>query len=355
MSAPCALCWRVTLPPTAADSNAAAWIRARAGGWQALAAEAVTAAHRSRASPEEALRTMQAYRTLARNLANARQLLPGSFLTTALESACATLHVAIGRPPRFGRARLLTLFRDEIPAAAASVRATTLWIAALLAASVLAGWWLVSSYPALVSIIASDRMIDGVEHGHLWTDQLFSLGPPELLSVRIFSNNVVVTLGAFCSGILFGLGAFYMISFNGLMLGGLLAFTHQHGLAHGLVRFILAHGPVELSVMCLAAAAGTALGESIIRPQLASRGESLRRRGAELGPLLIACALLLFGSGLIEGFISPSHHIGIPVRLAVGLGYWTLMLLLLSGRLFPANIRRTASMSSASATSLSSR
>jgi len=323
------------LPPAPTDNDAAAWIKARAPGWQSLAAEAASAPYRSRATVDGALRTLQTYRVLARNLANARQLLPGSFLTGALESACATLHVAIGRPPRFGRARLLTLFRDDIPAAAASIRTTVLWIAALLVASTLAGWWLVSTYPTLVSIIASDRMIDGVEHGHLWTDQLFNIAPPELLSARIFSNNVVVTLGAFCSGILFGLGAVYMISFNGLMLGGLLAFTHQHGLAHGLVRFILAHGPVELSVICLAGAAGTALGESLIRPKLATRAESLRRRAAELGPLLVACALLLLGSGLIEGFISPSPRFSIPFRLAVGLGYWTLMLLLLTGRLIP--------------------
>lgn len=323
------------MPPSPTDTDAAAWIKARAPGWQALAAEATSAPQRSRATVEDALRTLQTYRTLARNLANARQLLPGAYLTAALESACATLHVAISRPPRFGRAHLLTLFRDDIPAAAASIRTTTLWIVALLAASTLAGWWLISTYPTLVSIIASDRMIDGVEHGHLWTDQLFSIAPPELLSARIFSNNFVVTLGAFCSGIFFGLGACYMISFNGLMLGGLLAFTHQHGLAHGLVRFILAHGPVELSVICLAGAAGTALGESLIRPRLATRAESLRRRAAELGPLLIACALLLLGSGLIEGFISPSPRFPIPLRLAVGLGYWTLMLLLLTGRLIP--------------------
>ena len=323
------------MPPSPTDNDAAAWIKARAPGWQALAAEAASAPHRSRATVADALQTLQTYRTLARNLANARQLLPGTYLTTALESACATLHVAIRRPPRLGRARLLALFRDDIPAAAASICATTLWIVVLLAVSTLAGWWLVSTYPTLVSIIASDRMIDGVEHGHLWTDQLFSIAPPELLSARIFSNNAVVTLGAFCSGILFGLGAFYMISFNGLMLGGLLAFTHQHGLAHGLVRFILAHGPVELSVICLAGAAGTALGESLIRPKLATRAESLRRRAADLGPLLVACALLLLGSGLIEGFISPNPRFSIPFRLVVGLGYWTLMILLLSGKLIP--------------------
>jgi uncharacterized membrane protein SpoIIM required for sporulation len=317
------------------DPSAAVWIRARAAEWQALAAQITAVPQRAHATVDEALGTLRTYRAMARHLASARRLLPGSFLAGALESACGTLHVAIGRPPRFGRARLLELFRDDVPAAAASVRTTVLWIAALFVASALAGWWLIATYPALVSLIASDRMIDGVEHGRLWTDQLFSIAPPELLSAQIFSNNVVVTLGAFCSGILVGLGTFYMISFNGLMLGGLLAFTHQYGLAYGLVRFILAHGPVELSVICLAGAAGTALGESLIRPRLGTRAESLRRRAAELGPLLIACALLLLGSGLIEGFISPNPRFSVPFRLAVGLGYWALMLLLLSGKLIP--------------------
>lgn len=330
----CGRVWKVSLASDS-DSSAAVWIRARAPAWEALASEAASVPRRSRATAEDALRTLKTYRALARNLANARQLLPNSFLAATLENACATLHVAIGRPPRFGRARLLTLLRDDIPAAAASVRATVLWIAALFVTSALAGWWLVSTYPALVSLIASDRMIDGVERGHLWTDQIFSITPPGLLSARIVSNNVVVTLGAFCSGIFFGLGTFYMISFNGLMLGGLLAFTHQYGLAHGLVGFILAHGPVELSVICVAGAAGTALGESLIRPRLPTRAESLRRRTAELGPLLVACALLLLGSGLIEGFVSPNPRFSIPVRLAVGLGYWTLMLLFLGGKLIP--------------------
>jgi uncharacterized membrane protein SpoIIM required for sporulation len=326
---------RAGRPDPAPQTGAEVWIRARAAEWQALAAQTTAAPQRTQATVEEALATLRTYRAVARHLASARGLMPGSFLAAALETACATLHIAIDRPPRFGRARLLALFRDDIPAAAASVRSITLWIVALFVASALAGWWLVSSFPALVSLIASDRMIDGVEHGHLWTDQLFNIVPPALLSARIFSNNVVVTLGAFCSGILFGLGAFYMISINGLMLGGTLAFTHRYGLAHGLIRFILAHGPVELSVICLAGAAGTALGETLIRPRLATRVESLRHRAAELGPLLIACALLLLGSGLIEGFISPDPRFSIPFRLAVGLGYWALMLLFLSGRLIP--------------------
>ena len=317
------------------DEQAAVWVRAHASQWQSLAAQADAAARRAQPTVDEALRTLRTYRVLARHLATVRSLLPGGVLAAVLERTCTGLHTAVNRPPPLTRARWARLFRDDIPAAAAAVQPFALWLAALLAASACAGWWLINTYPELVSLIASPQMIDGVEHGHLWTYQILHLGPPAMLSARIFSNNVVVTFGAFCFGTLFGLGAFYMIAINGLMLGGLLAFTHQHGLALGLLKFILAHGPVELSVMCLAAAAGTALGEAVIRPAAETRSAALRRRAEQLGPLLIACALLLLGSGLIEGFISPHPQVSIPVRLALGLGYWTLMLLWLSGRLVP--------------------
>jgi uncharacterized membrane protein SpoIIM required for sporulation len=289
---------------------------------------------RSEATTEEALRTLEAYRTVARDLASARELLPQSAATSALGSAYARLHLTVSRPPKFGRRRWLTLFRDQIPAAARSVRSLTLWIALLLIASTFAGWWLISTYPELIGLIASERMIAGVEQGHLWTEQILNVAPSSVLSAQIFSNNAVVTTGAFCAGLFFGLGTFYMISLNGLMLGGLLAFTHQHGLAHSLVRFILAHGPVELSVICLAGAAGTALGESLIRPTMPTRAQSFRACAEHLGPLMIACVILLLGAGLLEGFISPSTRFSIPLRLTLGLGYWTLMLLFLSGKLF---------------------
>jgi uncharacterized membrane protein SpoIIM required for sporulation len=315
--------------------DAASWLKARAPLWQGLASEVSEASGRSRATTEEALHTLQTYRALARDLATARELLPGSAATAALETAYSRLHVAVSRPPRLGRSRWLTLFREQIPAAARSVRSLALWIGLLLGLSALAGWWLISTYPELIGLIASEQMISGVEQGHLWTDQLLNVAPSSILSAKIFSNNAVVTTGAFCAGILFGLGTFYMITLNGLMLGGLLAFTHQHGLALSLVRFILAHGPVELSVICLAGAAGTALGESLIRPTAATRAQSFRACAEHLGPLLIACVFLLLGAGLIEGFVSPSERFSISFRLTVGVGYWLVMLLFLSGRLFP--------------------
>jgi hypothetical protein len=146
--------------------DAASWVKARAPLWQGLATEVSEATGRSSATTEEALQTLETYRALARDLATARELLPGSAATAALETAYSRLHVAVSRPPRLGRARWLTLFREQIPAAARSVRSLTLWIALLLVLSALAGWWLISRYPELIGLIASEQMISGVEHGH---------------------------------------------------------------------------------------------------------------------------------------------------------------------------------------------
>ncbi|MGH8142721.1 MAG: stage II sporulation protein M, partial [Steroidobacteraceae bacterium] len=89
----------------------------------------------------------------------------------------------------------------------------------------------------------------------------------------------------------------------------------------------------ELSVICISGAAGIALGESLLRPTLPTRRESFEQTARNVGRVLLACALLLIVCGCIEGFISPNPRVPIAVRAVIGLGYWCVMLLFLSGRL----------------------
>jgi hypothetical protein len=56
--------------------------------------------------------------------------------------------------------------------------------------------------------------------------------------------------------------------------------------------------------------------------------------------LLFACALLLVGTGLIEGYVSPDPHFALWTRICIGVGYWLFMIALLRGWLF--GIGRTA-------------
>ena len=314
------------------------WIMARSGSWRAGLDNLAALRSQRQASVDEALNAVQAYRGLARDLATARRLVPNSRTAAALESLYRRMHTLIGRRPRGGMETLKSALRFDIPQVARELRLPILSMALLMAISAFAGWWLVDTFPALISMFASEDMIEHVEQGHLWTEGLINVVPSSLLSISILANNITVSVLAFCAGVFLGLGTLYLVAMNGLMLGAAFAFVQQHGLARDLFQFIIAHGPVELSVICIAGASGIALGESIIRPAGPSRLDSFQACAHRIGPLLLLSAALLIGCGLIEGFISPDPRFPMASRIIIGLGYWLIMGSLLSGRLFANRI-----------------
>jgi uncharacterized membrane protein SpoIIM required for sporulation len=314
-------------------TKAPSWLAQRSAVWRRLGDSVVTW-QRGRLSRQDALQALEGYRSLARDVASARQALPGNPITTALETLYASLHAIVNREPRHTLASLRHLYAVEIPATVRELRPNLIGVWLLFALSTGAGWWLIHSWPTLVGLVASPAMVRHVEHGELWTDGLLNVTPSAVLSVRIFTNNIVVTIFACIAGIFYGLGTFYVIANNGLMLGGVFAFTRYHGLDGDLLKFIFAHGTVELSMICLGGAAGVALGESLIRPKLASRRDSLQQCTAKIARLFAALIPLLIVCGLIEGFVSPNTAIGWPVRLFLGFANLGLMFAVLSGKLF---------------------
>ena len=306
----------------------------RSSLWRQAEARARRLARGRSDDPADAAQLADDYRLLAHDLARVRTLLPETrtreYLEAAYGRAHATLHHGAWRP---GSA-LLVLFRDEIPAVVAWLRPYILWSAICFTLAVLGGYALVRRYPELIALFASPDLIATVERGQLWTDGLLNIVPSSVLSVQILANNIVVSLFAYCAGFLFGLGTLYILGLNGLMLGAVFAFVGQHGLADQLFRFIVAHGCVELSVMCLSGAAGAAVGEALIRPTQAGRIESFRLAALRSGKVLIACALLLVGAGIIEGYVSPDPHFPLAARVAIGVSYWLFMVALLGGWLW---------------------
>jgi uncharacterized membrane protein SpoIIM required for sporulation len=317
------------------------WIGMRAGIWRGLVQKVQGLRASRTATVEESLGALEAYRGVARDLATARRVVPNSRTAAGLESLYTQLHALINRKPRGGGAGLLTLLRVDIPAAARELRGHIVSMAALMTVAALAGWWLVNTYPQLISIFASEQMIEAVEQGHLWTESMISVAPSSVVSIGILANNIVVSILAFSVGIFFGLGTLYLIAFNGLMLGAAFAFVHQYNLAGALFKFIIAHGPVELSVICISGACGVALGESVIRPRGESRRDSFQACAHRVGPLLLLCAALLVGCGFIEGFVSPDPAFPLASRTVIGISYWLVMCGLMSGRVFTRRLGPT--------------
>src|SRR5690606_8275499 len=166
----------------------------------------------------------------------------------------------------------------------------------------------------------------------------------------IFTNNITVALTTVSLGLLYGLGTIYIIGLNGLMLGGVFAFTAQHGLGWRLFEFVCAHGFVELAAICLSGAIGWYLGEALARPGHLTRLAALQQRARRVSGLTAMLMSFLLLAGLIEGYLSPDPALPLGLRLAVGLGSFAMLVLLLGGR-WPLRRRRRLRSGAPSATS----
>jgi uncharacterized membrane protein SpoIIM required for sporulation len=311
----------------------AKWFEQRAAEWRS-AGRRLQALERGRsATPDDVLEAVRGYPEIARDLAIARRAAPTGPLTKYLEGVYLQLHRSLFRPPAAFWRSVKKLFTHDAAAAARELRWHIAAVTALFVACLGAGAWLVATYPELATLFASEKMIEGVQRGELWTDNLLGVFPSSLLSAQIFTNNIVVSLFALCLGVLYGLGTFYIIAMNGLSIGGIFAFTAQYGVAERLFEFTAAHGFVELSVVCISGAVGASLGEALARPGELTRGTAFQRAVGRGMRLMAVCLVFLVGAGVLEGFVSPDARFPLAARLAIGLGYFSLFVLVLSGAL----------------------
>jgi len=310
------------------------WLQARTGHWQSLERKLQGQLDRPVESAEDLMVLVDGLRGIARDLSLAREVMPGNRIVAYLEQLYIRAHEVLHRPARSPGQDLKKIFTIDGPRIAREMRGTILATSALFLGCVLIGWLLVEVHPELAALFASAEMIDQTQQGTLWTEGLLNILPSSVLAVGIIANNLTVTFFAFALGTFFGLGTLYIISLNGLMLGGVFAFTGHYGLDGRLLDFILPHGVVELSVICLAGAAGVRLGEALMRPGSRTRVEAFQTAVSRAGTLLLVAAPFLVGAGLIEGYISPDPTYPRGGRLVIGLGYGLVFWLVVSGLAF---------------------
>ena len=149
---------------------------------------------------------------------------------------------------------------------------------------------------------------------------------------NIMTNNIQVTFNAFALGAALGLGTLYVLAFNGLSIGAVLALTYRAGYGRDLVTFMCGHGVIELTCVFVAGGAGLLIGSAILLPGDLSRADALRLRGREAVQLVMGCVPLLVVAGAIEGFISPAPiHPAFKYAVAVTTGIALYAYLLLAG------------------------
>lgn len=293
------------------------FVARRQQSWQELEG-GIARAHRGGLrgmSAQDLERFGMLYRRAAGDLAIAARDFPDQPVTEYLNALLTRAHPLLFRGPSPQLTRIFRFYAVELPRA---VRAAQRYIWAsfgLFALGALAGWLAVVLRPDLVASLVPPQVLDGLSQGHIGNDELKQFAP--ILAAFIIQNNIGVSLIALVSGVGLGLPTAFLLASNGWLLGTLGAAVHQAGIDAGFWSLIVPHGAIEISVIIIAGAAGLMIGDSLLRPGLLRRIDSLTAAAQRALVLALGAAPLLVVAGMIESFVTPSD-LAIPAKLAVG-------------------------------------
>jgi uncharacterized membrane protein SpoIIM required for sporulation len=223
------------------------------------------------------------------------------------------------------KTNLLTLFRflkDEYPVLFQRQIGYVVASLVVSAAWGLLGAALTNARPEFMRHFVGPAMIATMERHQMWTHSIVSVAPME--TSAIMTNNLSVSFMLFASGIVFGLGTFWYLYVNGMMLGVIGAACHHYDMSVALWSFVAPHGALELPSIIIAGAAGFRLGHAMLFPGALRWKESVARGGIEATQLVSGIIPLLVIAGCLEGFFSPSQA-PVWLKFTVGALLFTLL------------------------------
>jgi len=154
-----------------------------------------------------------------------------------------------------------------------------------------------------------------VDQGEMWTDSIRDVKP--VASSFIFSNNLVVAVLAFATGITAGLGTVWILFMNGVSFGAISWLVAVNGMSGPFWGFVVAHGALELPAIFIAGAGGLVLGRGILFPRSRPRARSTALAARTAFRLFAGTAPLFVVAAVVEGFFSPQAY-PFAVKLAMG-------------------------------------
>jgi uncharacterized membrane protein SpoIIM required for sporulation len=216
------------------------------------------------------------------------------------------------------KTNLLTLFRflrDEYPVIFQQQAGYVLASVLVSVAWGLVGAALTSARPEFMRHFVGPAMIATMERHEMWTHSIVGIAP--MATSAIMTNNLSVSFVTFASGMVFGVGTFFYLYINGMMLGVIAAACHQYGMSVALWSFVAPHGALELPAILISGGAGFRLGHAMLFPGALRWKDSVAQGGIEATRLVSGIIPMLVVAGCLEGFFSPSHA---PVWLKFTVG-----------------------------------
>lgn len=246
------------------------------------------------------------YRRAATDLAIARAETRDPKVINYLNSLVIRAHGKVYRSEGEGVGIIRKFFTKDLPQ---EIRSSSRYSLTAFAVFLIFGtlsFFLCFYAPDFSTTIGLDSVQAAAETNTRWWEDLNAAN--QIGSSQILTNNIRVAFMAFAVGAFFGVGTLYILMVNGVSIGGVLGVCYRvdPNFGAGLVNFMVAHGVMELTAIFLAGGAGMMIGYALIDPGDLTRGQALKKAGQRATKIVIGCAVILFVTGLIEGFLSPS-------------------------------------------------
>ena len=287
-----------------------AYVAAHAARWRRLE----HLSRQRRLTGDEADELVDGYQEVATHLSVVRSAAPDPALVAYLSSVLAKARTRTTGTRTTSWRDVRTFFSTTFPAAL--YRTRRWWLTTLLAnvavAAVMIGWLV--EHPgvesALLSPAEADQLVNTDFEGY------YSQYAASHFAAQVWTNNAWVAALCIALGVL-GLPVLWLLLQNVLNVAviGALMISHDRGaLFFGL---ILPHGMLELTAVFVAAGVGLRLFWSWVEPGRLTRGQSLAHEGRSAAAVALGLVVVLFVSGVIEAFVTPS---GLPTWGRIGIG-----------------------------------
>jgi uncharacterized membrane protein SpoIIM required for sporulation len=316
--------------------NVERWVAARQVYWQKLEdlLKQIDKKGLSSLSREDLQALGRLYRSAASDLSRARVMRLGTDIVGYLNNLVVKGHNQVYQSPQNRWQDLWHFLWFTFPAVFRNNIFYVLVSFMLFLVPMVGTWVMIVQNPRTAHLeilpghpIVPDELWMFVEKHQLWTDAVEGQSP--VASSFIATNNIKVTMFAFISGILAGLGTIFLLVTNGMNIGGAFAACQLFGMAHRLVAFVAPHGVFELSAIFIGGGAGLMLAKGLLFPGEYKRSDSVRIMAKESAQLFLGCIPLLLIAGTIEGYVSPRTDLPQEYKYAVSLATFVLLILYL--------------------------
>ncbi|KUN15799.1 hypothetical protein AQJ11_42910 [Streptomyces corchorusii] len=272
---------------------------------------------RRRLTGAEADELVVLYQRTATHLSLIQSSAPDPQLTGRLSRLVARARSTVAGTRRASWRDVARFLGQGFPAAV--YRTRHWWVPTALvstAISVLLGWW-IGTHPEVQSSIAAPSQLRELTRPGGEYETYYSSHPAAAFAAQVWTNNAQAAAMCLVLGVFLGLPVLWILFQNMLNLGVGFGLMSSAGRLDTFLGLVLPHGLLELTAVFVAAGTGLRLGWTVIDPGPRTRRTALAEEGRAAVGMAIGLALVLFVSGAIEGFVTPS---GLPTWARVGIG-----------------------------------